>query len=94
MDPGFIPSLIGMVLASLVLPMLLFVPLALIPATKSRHKLRYVTSGALAMAMPWLMVTNGAPALRASVATILLGALFYWSYRRAVSPGAFARASK
>ena len=79
-----IRQMIGMVLASLILPMLIFVPLTYLPATKGRHKLKYMVTGAIAVTTPWVMVNGGAPPARALVASFILGSLFYWSYLRAV----------
>lgn len=79
-----IQQMIGMVLASLIVPMLIFVPLTYLPATKRRHKLKYMVAGAIAVTMPWVMVNGGAPPARALVASFILGILFYWSYLRAI----------
>lgn len=79
-----IRQMIGMVLASLVIPMLIFLPLTFLPATRDRHKLKYMLTGAIAVTMPWVMVNGGAPPARALVASVVLGGLFYWSYLRSV----------
>lgn len=79
-----IRQMIGMVLASLILPMLIFVPLTYLPATKGRHKLKYMVTGAIAVTMPWVMVNGGASPANALVASFILGSLFYWSYLRAI----------
>ena len=80
-----IRDLFGMVLVSLVLPMIVFVPLTYLPATKKRHKLKYAITGAIAVSVPWIMVNGGAPAVQAVQATIIIAGLLYWSYLRAAS---------
>lgn len=80
MNAGLIGYMIGMIAASLVLPIIVLVVLTLIPATKGKHAVNYGIAGAIAVITPWIAL--GDQMGLALVASLILAGIFYWQYKR------------
>jgi hypothetical protein len=83
MGAGEIGSIIGVFVASILLPVIILIVCNFIPAPKRNPKVVYSICAVLAVAVCFLGASGGGSYIDAVISAGLVVAFFYWGYRRA-----------
>ncbi len=83
MSAGQIGNIIGIFVASIVVPVIVLIVSNFIPAAKRNPKVVYGVCGVLAVAVAFVSAAGSGDIASSAIAAVLAGLLIYWGYTRA-----------
>jgi hypothetical protein len=83
MNASQVGNILGIFVASIILPIIVLIVCNFIPTAKRNPKVVYSICGVLAVAVAFISVAGGGEALSSAIAAIFAALFFFWGYKRA-----------